>query len=411
MRVAERLGTDFRFHWPAMPTQHTGASGRVDDVFAPEFAAAFHIGSVRDRDREAMLDDREIGSATFAAAQASQTFRENDVFLDYVGLPRFGDESEEIVEREAATVHKQIRFATPVVEATDAAADAFASRFGDARTMAIHLRLGDVGGPLARIERYGYRYLPIDHYRRAIEVFAPRFDAIVLFTNDRDAATGLTEASPKIMPSWDVFAGSRLTGVQAAFADMAMMGQCDEIFAPPASSFSRAPSIFHAKPLRSLESIFSSDEILEEWRSWRKDFITYAGDVSYIVTATNLLLSGHAKQALRLLKPVMERVGNDWVYERMLRPLYPLCLWRAGRKARAIDAAEEALSHGIENDVLLAQLYTRWARKVDPKRALAVKNEIAKLRPAGIGSLRQEIRKAPWLGQYRLKSMLRRNRR
>ncbi|MCP4383430.1 MAG: hypothetical protein GY798_18765 [Hyphomicrobiales bacterium] len=377
MRVARRLNTEFLFHWSLMPAQHVREPVTVDEIFSPDFVTRHH--------REAFAGERErmqrrLRSRARPIDEVEAAEAEDHLYYHRPDIARFADETAADAERQARDIFGTLPFHPDIRATMDAARRSFDRALAGQKSLGIHVRLGDVAGPLRRIHWFGSKYLPADYYHRAIDSLGEQVDRIVLFSNDRNVREVLGVASAKISVSSQIFDGSDGNDAQAAMADMVMLGHCDEIFAPPDSMFSRAAGIFHGTPMRSFESIFTRDELFDEWMAWRDEHAALLADHARIVATRELLAVGEAERALENLGLVIVGIGDDWIHETTLQSLYPRCLWAAGRKEEAIVAAERVMPLGIENVPAVYRQFARWMKDRDPERSRAITEALDRLR-------------------------------
>lgn len=374
IRIAQKLNTTFLFRWPLLPVQHASAPVTVNDIFAPDFVAEHYreafAGKRVVKLPSAWLKGRPLDDLEAGSGDGDLHYRRNEI-------ARFASETAEDVAPQAREIYRTLPFHADIRATMTAAEQAFRVP-GGGKTLGMHVRLGDVAGPLAQVRWFGSKYLPLDYYRRAIDKLGDHADRIVLFSNDRKVRELIGVDSPKIHVSSEIFNDTDLNDVHRAMADMVMLGHCDEVFAPPESMFSSAASIFYGTPIRSFESIFSREELFDEWMAWQPEYRLLLRDHASVVAAEELLAVGRPKRALRKLRLVLMRIGDAWTEEPSLRALYPRCLWAAERKDEAIAAAERLLPVDVE-DIGLFRDYATWIKERDPERSRQIAEAVAKL--------------------------------
>jgi hypothetical protein len=375
IRVARKLNTEFFFWWPPVPHKHVGRTGYASSFFEPSFVSTHSLGAKPSDDEiEGMLGSAAIDA--YARGAPDQPPIEEHVFLDGITVDMFDGEDAERVVEEIQSIFADLPFVARIKTAMEQAVAKFSEKI-QGRVLGIHVRSGDILEYFNQVKFFGAKYLPIEYYRRAINKQADQFDHILLISNDPDVRVTLDIPLKKIITSREVLQDSALDELQVAMADLVMMGQCDAIFAPADSSFSKASTLFYGVLAVPVGSLFTGEEMFEELLDYSRGVSTYADRRARVYAAKRLSSLDHHEAALEEILPVVEQMEDDWIHQSMLRVLYPRCLWRAGQREKAIIAAEKVLALGIEVAPELFKRYARWIKERDPERAGEIARAVA----------------------------------
>ncbi|RYG99550.1 MAG: hypothetical protein EON58_03525 [Alphaproteobacteria bacterium] len=238
LSVAERMGREFRFSWPEMKTDAGHhAIAPPEEIFSPEFLAQHLDQTIAPRSFVGVMD-RPITSEVIEQSRALRGIAINhwNGPVDIEGMPHLAIE-------DMAAVFNKIGFSEPIKAVIEKAKIEINGPF-----VAVHARRGDIVYGEYRKRLFNRKYMPLAAVRTIIRRLSEQGVSVLFFSDDEPTVVNL-KAQFNIGTSLDYGAAELQTKTERAVYDIALMAQCETIFASR-SVFTMAAALMGGVPVK-----------------------------------------------------------------------------------------------------------------------------------------------------------------
>lgn len=257
LRLAEKAGLPFRYHWPLIQDRDYEIN-RVEELFTQRFlrenmeAEAFRL----------LLPDlrRLPRSPVFPLeALAERCDGKAGYLVNVTRAQVFPGEDPVQVRRELRESFRRLDFLPELKRAFEE----IARRMEGQAAVALHIRRGDLLWPRFRWVAAGSKYRPTllyaEYLRRRLAAGAR--ECFLVFSDDAETLRELKRSFPELRSQEDFFDPGRYSELQLAVLDMVLMMHCRQIVGPGVSAFSNFAETLSGTTLYPIADAFGTQEL------------------------------------------------------------------------------------------------------------------------------------------------------